>query len=47
MAVSGEGSEDLVGRLDPHVGPGVVVPVFDPVADVSFEGFDAVYGLLV
>ncbi|GAA4982578.1 hypothetical protein GCM10023317_06680 [Actinopolymorpha pittospori] len=36
-AVSGDGLEDLVCRFRPDVGPLVVVPAFDPVADVGVE----------
>src|SRR5580692_11603556 len=41
LAVSGKGGEDLVGRLHPDVGPRVLVPGGDPVADVGFERPDA------
>src|SRR4051812_20384691 len=41
LAVAGECFEDLIGGLDPNVGTGIVVPMFDPVADVGFERFHA------
>jgi hypothetical protein len=36
-AISGEGSEDLIRCLYPHVGAGVLVPSLDPILDVALE----------
>jgi hypothetical protein len=41
LAVAGEGGEDLLGALHPHIGPRVVVPAGGPLADVTLEGTDA------
>jgi hypothetical protein len=37
LKIAGEGVEDLVGGLGPHVGPLVVVSRVDPGADVGVE----------
>ena len=44
MEIVGEVVEDLVGGLAPDEGPGVGVPVFDPVGDVAAECGDGVVG---
>ena len=38
---SSDSAEDLVCGLGPYEGLGVVVPGFDPCADVGFKGLDA------
>ena len=37
VAVSGEGAEDLIRTLGPDVGPGVLLPVFDPLVMSAFN----------
>jgi hypothetical protein len=44
LAICLEGLEDVVCGLGPDVGSGVLVPEFDPVPDVGFEGLDALVG---
>jgi hypothetical protein len=41
LEVDCEGIKDLLGGLGPCEGPGVMVPVLDSGADVSFERLDA------
>ena len=44
LAVSGDGVQDPLRGLGPHVGPGVLVPVLDPRADVGVERADGLVG---
>ena len=44
MAVVGEGFQDVVGGFGPDEGPGVLVPLVDPLADVGLELGDAAVG---
>jgi hypothetical protein len=44
LAVLGDGPQDFVGGLRPGEGPGVLVPLVDPLADVGLRFGDAAVG---